>query len=285
MTRFVSVLVLLLIASMFCDARIRWVDKNGGLDPLGFQKYTTIQAAIDASGDGDTVRIAPGLYTEEIIIGAAEVVVQGGGIFNTTISSYSNSATVRMTKGKLMWVAITSASNTGLEIKGATAFNCLFINCKLNGAHCNGSRALLMNCLSISNGFIGFSSEDNALSDLTCINCISYRNSYGFSTGWSGKLTAKYCISYGNAIGHYPGNWTNIGSQTIDPSFSPDGTYRTSQKNNGDPQSFDLDGKTSTIGYYGGLNAPLLPYVELPASIKLNTDGTIQFDMTGKVGY
>ncbi len=262
---------------------MRWVDQNGGLDPNGYQKSTTIQEAIEGATDGDTVRILPGRYPENIRCGKA-IVIQGGGIFNTFITSdLSSTPAVVMTKGKIMWVSISSSTSSGLDIQNATAVNCSFQTSKEHGVYCKGQNAVVTNCISINNGVEGYFCASGGT--LTVINSISYKNNDGgYYESNGGNMTAKYCLSFGNKNYEISSGVTNINSKSEDPSFSPDGSFRTSKSNNGDNALSDRDGKISTIGYYGGPDAPLIPYVELP-SIKLNTDGTIQFDMVGKVGY
>jgi len=95
MKQFMTLLTLMLLLSLYCEARVRYVDKNGGTG-----RYTTIQAAIDAAIEGDTVRILPGIYNESINIGK-NIVVQGGGIINTIIySEKPDVAAVNMTSEK-----------------------------------------------------------------------------------------------------------------------------------------------------------------------------------------
>jgi hypothetical protein len=296
MTRIVSILILLLAVSVYSDARIRWVDKKGGLDPLGFQKYTTIQTAIDVSMDGDTVRVSPGLYPERVKINKY-IVVQGGGL-NTMISAMDITASggaVEMTAGKLMWFVI-SSSWDGLWIQNATATNCVIVSCIYCGVVTTASGGIVSNCVSANNNEGFFVNPNTAM---TAVNCIAINNrdcGFGVYTmyGGSGVLMAKFCNSFGNTNYNYCNRW--VGSPSpgalvrtscveVDPGFGGDAQYRSMIKDTGDSGLLDLDGSTSDVGYYGGPDAPLLPYVELPANIKLNADGTIQFDMTGKVGY
>jgi len=115
MKHLIALLTLMLLLSLYCEARVHYVDKNGGTG-----RYTTIQAAIDAAIDNDTVRILPGIYNESINIGK-NIVVQGGGILSTVITSdNSQRATVVMTAGKLMWVAVTSTQHSGIDIRTAS---------------------------------------------------------------------------------------------------------------------------------------------------------------------
>lgn len=58
----ITIMILLIWLSIVGDARTYIVDDSG------FANYATIQEAVVAAGDGDTIYIKPGLYSEEIIL-------------------------------------------------------------------------------------------------------------------------------------------------------------------------------------------------------------------------
>jgi hypothetical protein len=63
-------------------------------------QYKTIQAAIDAAGDGDTVRVAPGRYPENLVIsGKAITVLSRDGAAVTTISGGNRASVVTFLDG------------------------------------------------------------------------------------------------------------------------------------------------------------------------------------------
>ncbi|MFQ5654784.1 MAG: right-handed parallel beta-helix repeat-containing protein, partial [Planctomycetota bacterium] len=63
--------------------------------------FPTIQAAIDAAADGDTVLVAPGIYPETIsFLGKAIALVSSGGAEVTTIDGGGNDVVVRFVAGE-----------------------------------------------------------------------------------------------------------------------------------------------------------------------------------------
>ena len=85
MSHRLTISLLTIIVASICSADILTVDDNGPAD------FATIQAAIDAAGDGDIIQVAPGTYTstsENVIdtLGKAISVVATGGPATTTIN-------------------------------------------------------------------------------------------------------------------------------------------------------------------------------------------------------
>ncbi|TAL68548.1 MAG: hypothetical protein EPN82_09725 [Bacteroidetes bacterium] len=274
----------IVLSIQITQARIRYVDKNGGTDQFGHQKYQTIHAGIDAAIEGDTVRILPSIYNESITIGK-NIVVQGGGL--STILTNDNGTVVSITSGKLMWVLVSGSTGNGIDASNCIISDCIISKCPLVGISINGPNCKIFNSISIGNSFDGFSGNANT----SLINCIAVSNRrYGF-VAWSNTMNCKNCDSYGQLYDtwNYWGNITKIDCLAEDPGFSSDGQYRISLqskcKDSGDPTIFDLDGTRSDMGYYGGPDAPLLPYVTTPQNFILNPDGSMQFNLTGKVGY
>lgn len=264
--------------------RVRYADKNGGAG-----RYPGVQAAIDAAIEGDTVRILPGIYDENVVLGK-NIVVQGGGFQNTIVRSTHGDA-VTMTSGKIMWLTVVAAGN-GVLIKNSTITNCIVRDCSGTGIAINGTGAIVRNCLSFNNRGDGIVALGGATTIAT--NNISFANGAWGMFGQDGSsMIARYCVVYGNGAGSLGGQWGRNYAATdclyVDAGLSTDGSLRlsgvSSAKDAGDPTLLDLDGSRSDMGYYGGPDAPLLPYITLPESVRLNADGSIQFDFTGKVGY
>lgn len=263
--------------------RVRYADKNGGAG-----RYPSVQAAIDAAIEGDTVRILPGIYDENVVIGKS-VVVQGGGFQNTIIRSTQGDA-VTITSGKIMWVSVTAAGS-GVVVKGATIANCVIRDCSGIGILINGRDAIVVNCIVTNNRREGVVTSGDATAIVN--NTIVFSNDmWGIYGNYPGVMSIRYCAAFGNRsnMGGDNGNAYSMTScLTSDVGVSTDGSLRlsgvSSAKDAGDPTLLDLDGSRSDMGYYGGPDAPLLPYITLPQNITLSVDGSIQFDFTGKVGY
>ena len=165
-------------------AVVRVVDKSGA------GQYTTIQAAINASSTGDTIKVLPGIYDEPLIINKA-VVIQGSG-YETTIIRSSNNPTITMSAGKIMWFAITSSGGDGAQIMAGTITNCVVSGCTGSGikfpASSTGS---IKNSVIIGNATQGVQSRYDRTG--SAVNCIS-RNNGGDGFSYVGGVT--YCNGY-----------------------------------------------------------------------------------------
>jgi hypothetical protein len=216
--------------------------------------------------------------------------VQGGGLSTIISSENTQQAGIVMTGGKLMLVVVTSSGHSGLDIRTSTATNCIFYNCRYAGVDVYGIGAKVINCIFWNNNGAGFYCNGTGAS-LFATNCIAVWNKdHGFYNAYNTgeTLITRYCNSFGNSLTNYNTTSNNIECKSVDPGFSQD-AWRLSNssllKDTDDPNIHDLEGTRSDMGYYGGPDAPLLPYITFPQNYKLNSDGTIQFDMQGKVGY
>ncbi|MBI5646142.1 MAG: hypothetical protein HY962_04355 [Ignavibacteriae bacterium] len=296
MRKFHFTILILALSTIAAHARIRWVDGKGGTAPDGFPKYHTIHDAISASNDTqppsvpiDTVRILPGIYSESITIDK-NVIVQGGGFQNTTITS-DEEYTVTMKTGKLMWVKISNTAGSGVHMMGGILTNSVVMNCAISGVVFEGVAKAYFT-ISLMNGGAGFLQKHSS-PECFILGCISYKNYCGWKQEYAGgPIHFQYSCNYGNTVEKEYSGWSYSyyydNNENSDPLFSSDGSLRPGNAKlygKGPGGLVDWDGSLCDMGYYGGLDAPLLPYVDLPGSIKLNTDGTIQFEMSGRVGY
>ena len=88
--------------------------------------YTTIQAAINAANNGDTIQVAQGVYAENLIITSSrQISIEGGWSQDFTTRSYDNSLTIIDGGGKEQVINVTPALGItiNLSIDGVTVKN------------------------------------------------------------------------------------------------------------------------------------------------------------------
>ncbi|MBM2815706.1 MAG: Cell surface glycoprotein with copper-binding domain [Ignavibacteria bacterium] len=278
MKHFISFLILIVLLSLSAQAAIRTVDPKGGA------QYTSIRAALQDADAGDIIRLAPGTYDKEQITVDKDVTIQGSGAKVTVITGNFDPV-ITQKAGIIKWVTVISKSGDGINMSAnAMITNLVAKDCKAAGISILSNTCKVNNCLATNNG-IGIYIEYTAVKSII-INCISYNNTSNYGAGglWNYPIS-RYCSAFGTG----GGNWSNcINCLTSDPMINTD--YRLDNLkspcvNGGDPTIFDWDGTISDMGYYGGPDAPMQPYISLPASFKLNDDGTMQFKLKGRVGY
>ncbi len=282
MKKVILVVVWLFTAVATLSARIIKVDINGS------GQFTSISAALTNAVAGDTIKVLPGNYTEQITV-SKNVVVMGSG-YETTIINSNSDPTVNMSTGKLQWFMISSSGGSGVYLTGGLVTNCVIIGCSGCGiySHTSASSASAKDCIVMNNVYQGVCAVNGATLNVT--NCISINNgSYGYS-GY---------------------NWTSFGSGTLNLSYSDGSQYNTSGKqgcidldpkfeslstpdfhisegspcwNTGSPALPDPDGSVGDMGYFGGPDCPVYPVV---TSIKIipQVDGSIQIQATGVANY
>ncbi len=126
------------------------VDKSGAGD------FTKIQTAVNAAVEGDTIKIRPGNYSEQVIIDK-QITLEGSGYLNTSLDySLGDAIAVTSPKGAIikgLWitasqngiytVAANTSPNPDIPPGGSTAIsNCVISNCGSSAISFNGDGAL-----------------------------------------------------------------------------------------------------------------------------------------------
>ncbi len=114
------------------DGTFADVDSNGVPDPCeqpgGFDgildvpaEYATIQSAIDAAPEGAVVRMAPGTFVENLVIGSRSIRLVGSGAHQTVLDGNATLPVVRVTdvaELEIHNLRITNGKRTGDQILG-----------------------------------------------------------------------------------------------------------------------------------------------------------------------
>lgn len=278
-----TLLVLLVLFNQRVSARILIVDKSG----LG--QYTTIQAGINAALAGDTVKVDPGVYNEQLNI-STNIVVEGSGYEYTQIVSNTDPA-VSMSAGTIMWFGISSNTGRGVTMSGGTVTNCVVWNCPSTGVEVTGgTTAMLQNSDIVNNNSNndGNGSSVYALGGtLTVLNTIVWSTSGSQYSAWVGYGgSGTYNLLYSD-LGNRAYN-LGTGGISSDPQFSSATDFTLSGGSPcidaGKPDIYDPDGSRSDIGYYGGPNAPVFPVVT-NLRIYFNPNGTVNVQATAQSRY
>lgn len=151
-------------------------------------QFATIQQAIDAAADGDTIRIAPGTYRESVIWVDKDLNIFGSGALQTIVDPGLGAGGPGGRAFELVNVPMSSRLD-GIMIRGGnimmpgggmalsnsspTISNCIFTanDASFGGAMSNvGSAPLIVNCLFHDNSAIEGGAIDNASSQPVIIN-------------------------------------------------------------------------------------------------------------------
>ena len=285
MKRLVMVLGICLLA-LQVKATTWIVDVNGGGD------FTTIPAALNATVTGDTIKVWPGEYREQVDI-SKDVTIIGSGYENTKIIADTDPA-VYLRTGKIMWLLISSIPGCGVRITGSGVLaNCVMRNSAHEGIGIFGNDARVVNCVCAFNNWDGILGETTNHLSTIVYNCILYKNSrwgidarggYPYDDGVSGY----YNCAYGNGSGGIRGVTGCQGDLHTDPCFTSDYDYRIPPTSPcwdaGKIDEIDMDYSRSDMGVYGGIDAPIYPVV-IDVKLELNADSTITIKATGKAPY
>jgi hypothetical protein len=243
------------------------VNENAPRNLLVPNQYPTIQQAVNAARDGDTVLVAPGTYHEDFnykgkgiwvksLLGPAVTVWEG---VNQNVFIYFNSG--EDTNSVLCGFKIVGSYN-GIVIDlncSPAIMNCIFLNIEYTGIIGGPANANIMN-----NTF--FNCQDGIQIggiSLVLNNVVVHSSHYGL---WNAQLSPQYAPfgDYNNVwdsgIANYNDRWV-IGEHdiSVDPLFQDTLGFRLLPGspciNAGDPALLDPDGTRSDIGAWGGPHA------------------------------
>ena len=246
----IGLLLGLLIIVTFGFSKIWIVDKNGG------GNYTTIQAAIGAATTGDTVRVWPGVYSDQLTLNK-NIVLEGSGYENTIIAGNLDPM-ITVSDGLMKWFTVAAYYGNGINISKGAVKNCVIKNCNKSGIGYLGTSvtSVIANCILINNKSYGVWGN----SSITAYNCIGKSN--GTSYDFYGSTT-YFTYLDGKMFG------IGIGVINTDPLFvdEANGDYHLKPGSpcidTGDPSLLlnDPDGTRGDMGYFGGPDCPTFPVI------------------------
>lgn len=253
----------------------------------GLGQFTTIQAAVTVAQAGDTVKVLPGDYNEQVVI-SRNIVLQGSGYECTRIVADATPA-VKISGGKVMWLAISSKAGNAVEMSGGKINNCVIWNSPGYGVYFPGpanSTAIVQNCTVVNNSHPDSQSDQiyASMKGLTVVNTIVW-------TFPSGNYSRDRIGTFGSSIGtHHCRTSNGAGVEPIssDPKLVSSADLRLGNTSpcidKGSPDLDDPDGSRSDLGYYGGPEAPVAPVVT-QLRISINPDGTVNVQATAQSTY
>jgi len=242
------------------EPRVIWVPDD----------FETIQGAINASVDGDTVRVGPGIYREGLRVISKSIWLESELGSEQTVIDATNPDTIGYASGIWFRGESTNSVLRGFTIRSdfngiissslcrLTILNCLVIDAdkSINGIVFDYSNITqVYNCIVDGADWGVFVRYDSGLiCNSMFINC---------NVGYLKSATAKYWIDYGwnlfwNNGENYRYEYPKDSDVFADPQFIP-GSYVPSRNSpaidRGNPNFIDKDGSRSDIGIHGGLYA------------------------------
>ena len=168
-----AIAIILIFGNPISSAKTIYVDDGGG------QEYEKIQDAINASEDGDTIRVYAGIYYENMVVNKTVSLI-GNGTSNTTIDEGGNGIILKI-EADFVNISDLSINNGNIGIGIVSSEygdikieNCIVENNDLGGILIQGA------------------------SHNKIINCeISANNNYGISVGGNNNLIEN-CTIYNN---------------------------------------------------------------------------------------
>ena len=274
--RTLYILVLLSVAQV-AIARTIVVDPNGPIK--------SVQQAVNLAVDGDTIKVLPGVYEEQIVVNK-NVLIMGSG-YENTIFTGSFDPVVDLQGGILQWVRVSSTKGDGIHLRGgAIVRNVVVINNPDDGITILGVGKVI-NCVVIHNAHHGIITDGNS-SDGEVINTISAWNRDRSYFAYRGNLRVLYSITYDDGYGEIYGNFVSVELYDTDPRIkSRWDVHLTADSpaiDAGHPSYQDPDGTRSDIGYFGGPHAPVYPVIT-EVILLPQEDGSIKVKVSGRANW
>ena len=289
----------MLLFCSICMADTVYVDQSGGGD------YTTIQEGISAAYAGDTVKVGPGVYKENVIIDKDLNLSGSGPVWSTIEASLDGIIVNANLIVEISGFTIT-AGDDGIDIDrdGITCIvkNCIIVSCGAGGIFCNyikDNNISIFNNTIIMNGKSGIGMHGSSSSANIQGNIIVSNGSSGIYLDFNVKN-----ISYNNVFNNSNKDYTFCSPGEGDISQNP----RFIDENSGNfalrsdspcidagragASHNDPDGTRNDMGAFAGPDsAAFWPYIEggptvsdisvTPASVPQG--GTITIEATGRV--
>ncbi len=170
------------------------VDKNGGGD------YTTIQGAINASSDGDTIRIWDGTYTENVVVNKS-----------VTIEANSSAVLDGSDSGHGMWINVSNVTIQNLSVTNCTSSEdgIFYSGIYVYNSSCTLENVTLDN-VTVNDSDVGVYTNNIAHSDITNCN-LSNNGVLGIYL-----INTNYCnISYNEINGTTTASGGPVGGSAV----------------------------------------------------------------------
>ena len=281
------ILTALFLAPMSTAVGTTWVVNKSGLGD-----FKSISEAITQASSGDTIKVLPGNYDEQLNI-SRNVVIMGSGYEVTKITSNSD-PTIVISAGKIMWFGISSNGGNGIKAIGGVVTNCVIRGCTGDGIQFpKGSTARIINCCILQNNNFGISAVREgqwyARTNASSVNSICRDNGRGDFTPEREINQPVFMRNYTNGRFSH-GSSTAAGNIDADPRFVDVANNELHLSDNspcrdaGSEALSDPDGSRSDMGYFGGPDAPIHPVVT-DISFEVITKGRFRIRATGKANW
>ena len=252
--------IVLAMPPRIASATVLYVAAAGGTP------YPTITQAYNNATDGDTIKVLPGTYAEDLKV-TKNVVIIGSGWQNTVWTSDRTPTvepTIDLQNGRIQWFFISSNKLDGVQIYSGNLTNCVIRGCRNSGVFVKpAATGSVANCDVLFNGDRGvYANSDNSVSVFGCIARGNGNNDYD-GTYYYNRL----CVQYSNGV-RWNGTTCDCNpscNTTGDPGFDSDLRISSAPGapcwDTGKPSELDPDLLHHCMGYYGGPYAPVFPVV------------------------